>query len=110
VSWLKVSEAAARLNVTAALVYGLCAAGRIEHVRHGLGRGTIRISEEALDRYLAGTVVPAAGPTDPPAHVPAPPAPRRPVSDAEWLRRIQATATPSHPPRPRRRGIAPGHP
>ena len=48
---LTVKGAAERLGVSAKLVYALCAAGKIVHERHGLGRGTIRISEEALEEY-----------------------------------------------------------
>jgi excisionase family DNA binding protein len=48
---LTAKEAAQRLGVSAALVYALCASGKIAHERHGLGRGTIRISEEALAEY-----------------------------------------------------------
>jgi excisionase family DNA binding protein len=46
-----VRQAAAELMVSPALVYALVAAGEIEHERHGLGRGCIRISPEALQRY-----------------------------------------------------------
>jgi excisionase family DNA binding protein len=46
-----VKQAAKELGVSPTLVYALCAQGKIEHERHGLGRGTIRISEEALARY-----------------------------------------------------------
>lgn len=48
---LSVREAADRLGVSTALVYALCARKRIRHERHGLGRGTIKITEEALDEY-----------------------------------------------------------
>jgi excisionase family DNA binding protein len=48
---LTVKEAAARLGVSDKLVYSLCKAGKIVHERHGLGRGTIRITEEALEEY-----------------------------------------------------------
>jgi excisionase family DNA binding protein len=48
---LTVKEAAERLGVSAKLVYALCSKGKIVHERHGLGRGTIRITEEALDTY-----------------------------------------------------------
>ncbi len=54
---LTVKEAAARLGVSTKLVYALCAAGKIIHERHGLGRGTIRISEEALEAYRQGARV-----------------------------------------------------
>jgi excisionase family DNA binding protein len=48
---LTVPEAAERLGVSTKLVYALCAAGKIVHERYGLGRGTIRITEEAIEEY-----------------------------------------------------------
>lgn len=48
---LTVKEAAKRLGISPALVYGLCAARRIRHERHGLRRGAIRIPESALEEY-----------------------------------------------------------
>jgi len=45
---LKVKEAAALLHVSPALVYSLCAEGKLEHERYGLGRGTIRIPPDAI--------------------------------------------------------------
>lgn len=48
---LTVKQAAERLRISPALLYALCAAGKIRHERHGLGRGTIRITQEALDEY-----------------------------------------------------------
>jgi len=49
------------LGISSSLVYGLCKVGKIRHERHGLGRGTIRISPEALDEYRkAAEVKPAA--------------------------------------------------
>ena len=58
---LTVKQAAEHLGISASLVYGLCAAGKIRHERHGLGRGTIRIPTEALDEYRkSAEVKPAA--------------------------------------------------
>jgi excisionase family DNA binding protein len=58
---LTVKLAAERLGVSPALVYALCARGEIRHERHGLGRGVIRIAEQALDDYRRGReVVPKA--------------------------------------------------
>lgn len=54
---LSVRAAAERLGVSAALVYGLCAARRLRHERHGLGRGRIRIPEEAIEEYRRGVTV-----------------------------------------------------
>lgn len=58
---LSVKDAAKELGVSTSLVYGLCAAGRIRHERHGLGRGIIRIHREALEEYRkAAEFAPAA--------------------------------------------------
>ena len=54
---LSVRETAERLGISPALVYGLCARKRIRHERHGLGRGTIRIPEDALEEYRKGVTV-----------------------------------------------------
>jgi len=51
--YLTVKQVAERLQVSAATVYQLCAEQRLGHRRIGLGRGTIRISEEQLQHYLA---------------------------------------------------------
>ena len=48
---MTVCEAASRLGISRKTVYALCARGRIAHERHGLGRGTIRITDEALEQY-----------------------------------------------------------
>ncbi len=48
---LTVKQTAETLGISQSLVYGLCAAGKIRHERHGLGRGTIRIPADALDEY-----------------------------------------------------------
>ena len=59
---MKVREAAARLEVSAATVYALVAAGRLRCYRVGMGRGSIRISDEHLAAYLAGAEPKAATP------------------------------------------------
>ena len=46
---LTVKQAAERLGVSSSLVYALIAARRIDHYRCGVGRGTIRIEETALE-------------------------------------------------------------
>jgi excisionase family DNA binding protein len=56
---LSVKQSAERLGVSAALVYALCAKNRIRHERHGLGRGTIRIPEDALEEYRKTCLVQA---------------------------------------------------
>jgi excisionase family DNA binding protein len=50
---LTVKGAAEILNVSQGLVYALCAQGKLEHERYGLGRGTIRIREDALAQFQA---------------------------------------------------------
>jgi excisionase family DNA binding protein len=50
---LNVRQVAERLEISISLVYALIAAGKIPTTRHGLGRGTYRISEEQLAEYLA---------------------------------------------------------
>jgi excisionase family DNA binding protein len=57
---LTVRQAAERLGVSPALVYALVAGKRIRHERHGLGRGVVRIPEDALEEYRRGTTVEAA--------------------------------------------------
>ena len=65
---LSVKQTAERLGVSPALVYALCAQKRITHERHGLGRGTIRIPEDALEEYRrASTVEAGAGTLTAPA-------------------------------------------
>ena len=56
---LTVKQVAERLRISPSLVYGLCAAGKIRHERYGLGRGCIRVAEEALDDYRRVRVRPA---------------------------------------------------
>ena len=58
---MTVKQAAKELGISVSLVYGLCATGRIRHERHGLGRGTIRITREALDAYRADSTVESGG-------------------------------------------------
>ena len=56
---LTVREAAAILSVSAATVYGLCTLRRLRHERIGLGRGVIRIPEDAIDEYRRAHAVEA---------------------------------------------------
>ena len=49
---MNVREAAKRLGVSTSIAYGICAQGRLPHVRVGLGRGTIRISEDDLQAFM----------------------------------------------------------
>ena len=48
-----VQQVAERLNTSLSLIYALCAQGRLDHLRIGLGRGTIRISDDALQEFLS---------------------------------------------------------
>lgn len=63
---LTVKQAALSLGVSPTLVYALVEARKIRHERYGLGRGTIRIPEDALDEYRksreVGVVVDAPPP------------------------------------------------
>jgi excisionase family DNA binding protein len=63
---LSVKDAASRLGLSPALIYALCSKGRIRHERHGLGRGVIRISEDALEEYRRSREVGVAEPVPPP--------------------------------------------
>lgn len=54
---LTVRQAAEKLGVSPALIYALCQTRKIRHERHGLRRGAIRISEQALDEYRARCTV-----------------------------------------------------
>jgi excisionase family DNA binding protein len=63
---LSVKQAADRLGVSTNLVYALCARGKIAHERYGLGRGTIRIAEEALEEYRRSVTVGTAQAAAPP--------------------------------------------
>lgn len=49
---MRVKDAAKRLEVSSSLIYQLIAEGKLQAARHGIGRGTIRISEEQLAEYL----------------------------------------------------------
>jgi excisionase family DNA binding protein len=48
---VRVREVATKLEVSSSLVYLLISEGRLRCTRHGLKRGTIRISEEQLAEY-----------------------------------------------------------
>lgn len=47
-----VKQVAEILGVSKGCVYALIDAGKLDHHRIGLGRGTIRISDQELDAYL----------------------------------------------------------
>jgi excisionase family DNA binding protein len=50
---VRVKEAAIRLEVGVGTVYALVAAGKLRCYRVGVGRGTIRVSEEQIAEFLA---------------------------------------------------------
>ena len=66
---MRVGEVAKRLDISVSLVYGLLTAGRLKGTRHGLKRGTWRVSEEQLEEYLRGAEPKAAVPAIPPRRV-----------------------------------------
>jgi excisionase family DNA binding protein len=77
---LSVREVAQRLGISGALVYALCLQRRLRHERHGLGRGTIRIPEEAIEEYRASVTVGRNGGTAGPS-----PTPKRPTPALKHL-------------------------
>ena len=72
---LTVRQASEALSVSPSLVYGLVARGLLRCERYGLGRGTIRIPEDALAEYrerarATGTVFTHAAAAPPPPRCP----------------------------------------
>ncbi len=66
---LSIKEAAELLSLSCGLMYALCARKKIRHERHGLGRGTIKIPEDAIDEYRRSVTV-GPQPEAPPPPVP----------------------------------------
>ncbi len=64
-----VKQAAQKLAISQSLVYALCKAGKIRHARHGVGRGTLRISDDALEEYRQAAEVKPAAPAIPLRHI-----------------------------------------
>lgn len=54
---MTIAEAAIELGISPRTVYQICSAGRLAHIRVGLGRGIIRILRADLDAYIASTRV-----------------------------------------------------
>jgi len=54
---LTVSQVAERLGVSLATVYTLCSRRKLAHVRIGVGRGAIRIPEQALEDLVKKATV-----------------------------------------------------
>lgn len=95
---MTVKQCAAHLEISPSLVYALLISGRLKGTRHGLGRGTWRISEAQLGEYLDGPRDSGAGPPGAKA-----PAPSRPAGFKEldgerllaaWRRRGAKPAPP----------------
>ena len=64
---LTVKEAADRARVSKSLVYELCRAGRLKHLRLGVrGRGKILVARRHLDELLATCLVEDLLPEDGP--------------------------------------------
>lgn len=79
---MTVAEAAKLLEVRPGTVYSLCRAGLIGHMRIGVGRGTIRLTVEDVERFKADARAKGAAPR--PARVMVPrPAPM-PSLDQPW--------------------------
>ncbi len=53
---LTVKQVAERLNVSLSTIYGLVNQGRIRAHRIGTARGSIRITEDALQQYLESSL------------------------------------------------------
>ncbi len=49
---MRVRDVARALDVSPSLVYALLTSGKLRGTRHGLGRGTWRVSDEQLRDYL----------------------------------------------------------
>jgi excisionase family DNA binding protein len=59
---LTVKETAEKLGLSVATIYQLCAARKLRHERHGLGRGTIKILEDAIEEYRNSVTIDAVRP------------------------------------------------
>jgi excisionase family DNA binding protein len=59
--FLTVKQVAERLGVSNASVYRLIEAGQLSAHRIGVGRGTLRVSEAALESYLRSVEVVVGG-------------------------------------------------
>jgi excisionase family DNA binding protein len=88
---LTVKQVAERLQVSEATVYQLCAKQKLAHARIGVGRGAIRIDEDALAAFIQASTV-ACG---------APPAGKVPQLRADLLKREPGAKAPSKGRRPK---------
>ncbi len=48
---LTVLESAQELRISSSCVYSLCSQGLLRHYRVGIGRGVLRIPEDAINEY-----------------------------------------------------------
>jgi excisionase family DNA binding protein len=67
---VNVKQAAARLEVSVATVYGLVGSGKLKHYRIGNGRGVVRIAEDHLAEFLKQAEPKAATAPAPPRPAP----------------------------------------
>jgi excisionase family DNA binding protein len=59
---MTVRQVADRLQCSVGLVYALCAGGYLKHHRLGIGRGTIRVTEVQLQRFIDSTTITVSSP------------------------------------------------
>ena len=57
-AWLTVKQTSQRLGVSTGCIYQLVASGKLDSIRVGVGRGTIRISEAALNSFVESSAKP----------------------------------------------------
>src|SRR5438094_7080641 len=92
---LTVREAAERLNVRPTTVYELCSQRKLAHVRVGVGRGTIRIDEQALEEFIRMATVQPKEPAAPQTRSSATPGM---TGASRQFRHVQWTRLPGSPP------------
>src|SRR5262245_37271272 len=94
---LAIKEAAQRLGVCPSTIYELCAHRNLTHVRVGVGRGTIRVPEQALQDYIAQVTVQPDVPAGPPPSASTPPATSSPAGKGQF-RHVRWSQLPDSPP------------
>src|SRR5262245_5405287 len=92
---LTVRQVAERLQVSVGIIYCLCAQSRLPHVRIGVGRGTIRIDEQALEAFIQGATVQPKEPAAPLPHSSVTPGA---TGASRQFRHVQWTRLPDSPP------------
>lgn len=58
-NYLRVSEAAAEMNVSPRFIYDLISARKIDYSKFGQGRQGFRVHRDSLEAYMRSRVVPA---------------------------------------------------